>query len=42
MKPEAENLISDFDLIALDDLFSSRIETDDDYRELAEFFDEDE
>jgi hypothetical protein len=39
---DSENLISEFDVIALADLFSARIETDDDYNELAKFFDEDE
>ena len=37
---EAENLISEFDLLVLDDLSKWEIETDDDYSLLGEMFDE--
>lgn len=39
---DEQMLLSEFDEIILDDLFSSKIETDDDYSILGETFDEDE
>jgi hypothetical protein len=39
---DRQKLISEFDEIVLNDLFSSEIETDDDYSIFGELFDEDE